>query len=74
MANIEAGRCYIRKLRTEKGLTQEQLAELSSVPRSTISSLENNKYVIEDLPTAKAIAKVLGCVIDDLYEWKKIRM
>lgn len=72
MANIEAGRCYIRTLRTLKGMTQKELSIASGVPQSTISSLETNKYVVEDLPTAKAIARVLGCVIDDLYEWIRV--
>jgi DNA-binding XRE family transcriptional regulator len=42
---------------------------VSGVPKSTISALENNKYVLKDLSIAKSLVKPLKCVIDDLYEW-----
>lgn len=72
MANFEAGRCCIRELRVKKGWSQETLSELAGVPRSTISSLETNKYVCEDLPTAHSIAQALGCSMDDLYKWTRV--
>lgn len=71
MADWKAGRCLLKELRNSKGWTQEFLSESSGVPRSTISSLENNKYVLDDLSIAYSLAYSLGCVIDDLYDWKE---
>ncbi|MBQ7137656.1 MAG: helix-turn-helix transcriptional regulator, partial [Clostridia bacterium] len=35
--------CKLKRARNEKGLTQEQAAELLAVSRQTISNWENNK-------------------------------
>lgn len=71
MAHIEAGRCLLNQLRIPKGLTQQNLADLTSISRSTISAYENNRYVMT-LEDAKSIADKLGCRIDDLYNWKLV--
>lgn len=34
----------LEKIRTEKGITQEELASILEVSRQTISSLENGRY------------------------------
>jgi len=49
----------IRELREAKGLTQEALAEIVGVDRTTITKIENetSKPSVE---TAKKISKVLG--------------
>jgi DNA-binding XRE family transcriptional regulator len=73
MANWEAGRCLLRKLRAAKGISQERLSELSNVARSTISALENDKYVINDLTVARSLASALDCRIDDLYQWTRTK-
>jgi DNA-binding XRE family transcriptional regulator len=66
-----AGRCLLKNLRHAAGLTQEALSSLSGVSKSTISALENNRYVLNDLAIAKSLVKPLNCDIDDLYEWVK---
>ena len=43
MNNAKMGE-LIRSARKEKGLTQEDFANLMEVSRQTISSLENGKY------------------------------
>jgi transcriptional regulator with XRE-family HTH domain len=54
--------------RKQKGLSQAKLAEKIGKTKSQISDWENDRFVME-IETAKAIAIVLDCVIDDLYEW-----
>lgn len=61
----------IKKYRTEKGLSQAELAKLcgfdSSNSRSTISKIEKG---VNDVPasTLKAIAKALGVTVCDLTQ------
>lgn len=69
MLKYEAGRCLLKDLRLAAGLTQDALSLASGVPKSTISALENNRYVLGDLSIAKSLVKPLNRVIDDLYEW-----
>ena len=38
---------FLKELRKEKNLTQEQLAEIMCVPKSTISAYENDKVDIK---------------------------
>lgn len=45
----------IKKVREEKGMTQEQLSEKSGVSRATISVLENN---IESITTTETLRKL----------------
>jgi DNA-binding XRE family transcriptional regulator len=71
MPKYKAGRCLLKDLRIAAGLTQESLSIASGVPKSTISALENNRYVLTDLSVAKSLAKSLNKAIDDLYEWVK---
>ena len=56
----------LRKLRAERGLTQEQFGELVGVTRAAVCLWESGKRwpSSEDLPR---IAKTLGCSIDDLF-------
>ncbi|PZD95197.1 XRE family transcriptional regulator [Paenibacillus sambharensis] len=68
MAIIKPGRCLIREIRKHKGLSQQRLADLSGVSQTTISNLENNRY-LASLTDAKSISIVLRCNIDDLYSW-----
>ena len=49
--------CHLKKYRTLKGLTQEQLAELVGVRRETIMRLEKAQYN-PSLKLALDIAKV----------------
>lgn len=49
----------IRQYRQDKGLTQQELAELTGVTRQTINALENARYN-PSLILAYRITKVLG--------------
>jgi len=56
----------VKLARVEKGLTQEQLAELVGVTRQTIGLIESGNYN----PTVKLclmLAKVTGKSLDDLF-------
>ncbi|MDD4124688.1 MAG: helix-turn-helix transcriptional regulator [Eubacteriales bacterium] len=55
----------IKSLRESKNLTQQQLADLVSVQRSTVSMWETG----ESFPRAEVLrrlAKILGCSVDEL--------
>ena len=47
--------------------TQEELAKLTGIDRTTISAIENNRLFLSS-PYALIFKKVLGCFLDDLYE------
>ena len=53
----------IRERRVEKGLSQQQLAELVGVSRNTISSIETGQFN----PTAK-LALILCIALDRKFE------
>ena len=58
----------LKKLRTEKGLTQEQLANETGLTQSTISKYINKKQ----MPSIKAVvnlAYALDCTTDELIEF-----
>jgi len=60
----------IKKLRTEKKLTQEQLAERISVTRQTISSWETNRTQ-PDIDMLAALSEALETDIEELIYGKK---
>ena len=49
----------IRQFRQEKGITQQELADLVGVTRQTINALENSRYN-PSLLLAYNITKILG--------------
>ena len=53
----------LKEIRTEKGLSQAQLAEMVGVSRNTISSIETGQFN----PTAK-LALVLCIALDKKFE------
>ena len=53
----------LKALRTEKGISQAQLAEMVGVSRNTISSIETGQFC----PTAK-LALVLCIALDKKFE------
>ena len=53
----------LKKIRTEKGLSQQQLAETVGVSRNTISSIETGQFT----PTAK-LALILCIALDVKFE------
>jgi len=62
----------IRVLREEKGLTQEQLADLVDVTRQTILFLEKGKYN-PSLRLAWKIARVFNQPIEEVFSFKDER-
>ncbi len=61
----------IRLFRQEKGLTQQQLADLVGVTRQTINALENARYN-PSLLLAYHITKILGKdAIEDIFIFGK---
>lgn len=55
----------VKEMRTEKGLTQQQLADLVHVSSRTIISIEKGHYN-PSLLLAYRMAKVFGTSIEDL--------
>ena len=53
----------LKEVRTEKGLSQQQLADMVGVSRNTISSIETGQFN----PTAK-LALVLAIALDKTFE------
>ena len=56
----------VRQLRKEKGLTQEQLAEIIGVSRQTINAIEKEKFD-PSLPTAFKMANLFKTTIEDIF-------
>ncbi|WEV64805.1 helix-turn-helix transcriptional regulator [Bifidobacterium sp. ESL0732] len=57
----------LTQLRTEKGLSQAALAELASVSRQTIISIEKGRFD-PSLPLAFRLAKIFNCTIEDIFD------
>ena len=57
----------IKNIREKKGITQQELATSLGVSQSTVAMWETNNSLprTDKLP---AIAKVLGCTIDELLK------
>ena len=59
----------IKELRTQRGMTQQQLADLVSVSRQTINAIEKGDYN----PTIRlciSICRALGKTLDELF-WEE---
>ena len=57
----------IRQLRTERGLSQRQLAEAMDVSRQTINSIEQERYT-PSLPLALALARFFGRTVEEVFD------
>lgn len=57
---------HIKELRTEKGLLQQELADICGVSRQTVNAIENNKYD-PTLELAFKLALALETTIDELF-------
>ena len=57
---------YIKNLRVEKGMTQQELADLVNVRRETIVRLENGHYN-PTLSLAVDIARVFEIAIEEIF-------
>lgn len=57
----------IRKLRTEAGITQKELADKLNVTYQTVSKWENDTNE-PDFSTLKELVKILNCTIEYLFD------
>ena len=57
---------HIKKYRTQKGLLQQELADLCGVSRQTVNAIENNKYD-PTLELAFKLAQALDTTVDHLF-------
>ena len=65
MSNISK---TLRKLREERGLSQEKLARLADIANNTIIKIEAGKNKNPTFDTLKKIAKALEISIDELIK------
>jgi len=56
----------VRTLRTERGLSQQQLAEAMDVSRQTINSIEKERYT-PSLPLAIALARHFQTTVEEVF-------
>ena len=56
----------IKELRTQRGMTQQQLADLVHVSSRTIISIEKGQYS-PSLMLSYRMAKVFGVTVEELY-------
>lgn len=56
----------MKRLREARGLSQTALQQLSSVPQSRISAIENGRVEMPDGPTLLALAVALAVSLNDL--------
>jgi putative transcriptional regulator len=59
-------RNLIRQLRTERGLSQGELASAMDVSRQTINSIEKDRYT-PSLPLAIALARFFGATVEEVF-------
>ena len=62
----------VKELRTERGWTQEKLAEAVGVSRQSINSIERNRYV-PSLPLALTFARIFQCSTDEIFKLERER-
>jgi putative transcriptional regulator len=56
----------VRELRTERGLSQGDLAKAMDVSRQTIISIEKGRYV-PSLPLALSLARYFGKAVEEVF-------
>jgi len=57
----------VRQLRSERGLSQGQLATALKVSRQTINSIEQERYT-PSLPLAIDLARFFGTPVEDMFD------
>lgn len=58
----------VREKRKERGLSQQQLAQLSGVKQSTISMIETDDKRNPGIYTVEALAFAMGLKLTDIYQ------
>ncbi|HBR02294.1 helix-turn-helix domain-containing protein [Syntrophomonas curvata] len=62
----------LKGIREKRGLTQEQLADLSGVHQSVISAIERGQTLSPRLDTLKKLAGALGASVEELVAEDKL--
>ena len=64
----------LKKLRQDKGLTQQRLSAISGVSYSKIAGYESGDRQLIEAPvgTVHRLAEALGCTIDYLMGWQEL--
>jgi putative transcriptional regulator len=57
----------VREFRTEKGLSQGQLAAAVEVSRQTINSIEQERYT-PSLPLALTLARFFATTVEEMFD------
>lgn len=60
-------RNIVRELRTQRGMSQGQLAVAMQVSRQTINSIEQERYT-PSLPLALALARFFGTPVEEMFD------
>jgi transcriptional regulator with XRE-family HTH domain len=58
----------LKKLREQKGLSQDRLAKLADLANNTIIKIEQGENINPTLETLKKVAKALGISVDELIK------
>ncbi|NWF98810.1 MAG: helix-turn-helix transcriptional regulator [Nitrospirae bacterium] len=58
----------IKKLRKQRGLSQDKLSKLADISHNTIIKIESGAIQSPTIDTAQKIAKALGVSLDDLMK------
>jgi transcriptional regulator with XRE-family HTH domain len=66
------GEMNLKGIREKRGLTQEQLADLSGVHQSVISAIERGQTLSPRLDTLKKLAGALGASVEELVAEDKL--
>jgi transcriptional regulator with XRE-family HTH domain len=69
----EVGKCRLRILLKERKITQNEFATMMGMSKQQINDYISGHTATMSLKTAKNIAHVLGCSIEELYEWNRSR-
>ena len=56
----------VKEFRTDRGWTQQQLADAVGVSRQSINSIERERYT-PSLLLALTLARVFACATDDIF-------
>jgi putative transcriptional regulator len=57
----------VRELRTERGLSQGELAAAVGVSRQTINSIEQERYT-PSLPLALVLARFFATTVEEMFD------
>jgi putative transcriptional regulator len=66
-ASRDTMRNLVRQLRTDRGLSQAQLAVALSVSRQTINSIEQERYT-PSLPLALTLARFFETPVEEMFD------